>query len=166
MHHLPAGEGSDPEADGEQDAQVDLAGQPADDEHRDHGADAAGGHDESGKACRVAEQVLQHGGKEGTRREQHHADQEDHEDPGDVVRVAQQAHVEERLAGRGEQRMHEEVAEADEEGQRLGRGLLGGKPVVLLATVQEQLQGADGDRKGRKAEHVEADATRPGALWM
>ena len=86
----------------------------------------------------------------------HHedADHEHQQDAGREIDVPEQRRPDQRLA-RGRHVDQEKIkSQAGEHG--LGDDLLRGEPVLVLAAVQHQLQGADADRQHAEAEPVEA----------
>ena len=98
--HLPERERGQAEAGEDQQARVDPADQAADQEHRDHGAEAARRQEVAGGQHRIAHQVLQERRQQRQRREQDDADHEDEQQAGREVAVAEQRRLDERAASR------------------------------------------------------------------
>ena len=78
-------------------ARIDAAHQPADDQHGDHGADAARPHDDAGGDDRIVHELLQIGRLQRHRRVIGEADDDDEQHAGGEVAIAEQRRPHERL---------------------------------------------------------------------
>ena len=93
--HLPQRDRGQRKARGDDEPGVDFAHEPADDEHRHQGADAARRGDQAGQHDGIIHQVLQQRRQQRQRREQHDADNENEHVAGDEVAVLEQGGADE-----------------------------------------------------------------------
>ena len=128
--HLPERIGRQRQPDEDEDARVDHAHQPPDDDHRDHRADAARRHDQAGGDHRIAEQVLQHRRQQRQAGQQHDADDEDEDQRRSTkLRSRNMREVDERMLRR--QRMDDEHPRARDRQAELDPDLGRVEPVEL-----------------------------------
>src|SRR5947207_10275092 len=123
-------------------------------ERRRHGAEAARHGHKAGRHRRIAHQVLQH------RRQQ--CERSGHDQPagkhqhrtGGEIGTLQQVAVEERRSV-GRYRVHAEQVEAKPRDRRFDPDLARIEPVLQLAAVEQQLQGADPQAQREETDDVE-----------
>ena len=119
------------------------------------GAEAGGGQDQPGGLHRVAGQGLQPGCEQRGTRQQNHADGEHQRQAGAEIAVAEDGRRQERALG-GQQVGDEQVdAETAEDG--LDDDLAGAEPVLVLAAVEHELEGAEAEGEDAESEPIEAE---------
>ena len=121
-----------------------------------HGAEAARPQDEARRDHRIAHQRLQVGRHQRQRGEIGDADHEDEDHPDEKLRSRKSGGLHEGILRR--EGVDEEEVEGRRRDGRLDEDLGRGEPVELLAAVEHELQGADGDAERAEAEPVEARA--------
>ena len=146
-------EGNAKQSKGNQNSRVDATGQPPADDHGDEQAESARRLQQTDRVNREAAHVLQERRHQHDGRDGEQSVQEDEQEADEEIALGHQARVEEGLA-RGQAVHHEEIETQDGE-SRLQEDFGRFEPVLPAAAVEHQLQGADAEGQGEKAEPVE-----------
>ena len=91
---------------------------------------------------------LKEGREQRQRRQQDDADDEDEEDARREIAILEQFWIDKRRLGC--ERVDDENPRRESGDRRFQDDFARAEPVLLLAAIEEELEGADGDREGRE----------------